>query len=37
MTFAVTAAPRLRFEVLPVAIFFVLALAPLAASLGPET
>jgi branched-chain amino acid transport system permease protein len=38
MTLAVTASPRTRrLEVLPVAIFLVLALAPLAASLGPET
>jgi branched-chain amino acid transport system permease protein len=38
MTLAVTASPRTRrLEVLPVAIFLVLALAPLAAALGPET
>jgi branched-chain amino acid transport system permease protein len=38
MTLAVAASPRARrFEALPVAIFLVLALAPLAASFGPET
>jgi branched-chain amino acid transport system permease protein len=38
MTLAVAASPRARrFEALPVAIFLVLALAPLAAALGPET
>jgi branched-chain amino acid transport system permease protein len=38
MTLAVAVSPRARrFEALPVAIFLVLALAPLAASFGPET
>lgn len=38
MTLAVTASAHARrFEALPVAIFLVLALAPLAASFGPET
>lgn len=39
MTLSVTAAPRARrkFEPLPVAIFIVLALAPIAAAFGPES
>ena len=39
MTLAVTAAPRTRrrFEPLPVAIFVMLALAPIAAAFGPES